>query len=66
MLDTYGRKGDITGNFGTLSLEKKNFVLGRRGQVSGWEGAGTWGQRRKEQRFNCQGKNALLGSVVLH
>lgn len=43
----------------SLSFEKKNFVLGRRGQVSGWEGSDAWGQRRKRQRFNWQGKNAL-------
>lgn len=43
----------------SLSFEKKNFALGRRGQVSGWEGSDAWGQRRKSQRFNWQGKNAL-------
>ena len=41
-----------------LPIEKKSFVLGRRGTVSGWEGSDTQGQRRGRWRCKCQGKSS--------
>ena len=48
-----------------LSFETKKFVLGRRGQVSGWKGSGAWGQRRKSDLI-VKGRMLFLGSVVLN